>query len=71
MGRQCQVIITAVIEDIMDTDPMDDTGISEDAFDRINAALTNEGFTVQTVVRDRTSVARPSSTSSAANSRTK
>lgn len=52
MGRQRQVIITAVIEDIMDTDPMDDTGISENAFDRINAALTNEGFTVQTVVRD-------------------
>lgn len=66
MGRQRQVIITAVIEDIMDTDPMDATGISEDAFDRINAALTNEGFTVQTVVS-----ARPSSTSSAANSRTK
>lgn len=52
MGRERTITVTLVIDDITDTDPENETGITTNAYERLADAVIGAGFSVKEIARD-------------------
>lgn len=52
MPRERVVVVTLVIEDLMDTDPEHETGLTTEAYERLTDAISEAGFSIKGIVRN-------------------